>query len=67
MVSAEVVSSLLERGTQYVADCEGDVPLHTRLPYISGATLEEQILAPAGLEDDDSGLAVGVRTVEITP
>ena len=41
-----------------MADCEGDVPLHAHLPYISGATLEEGILAHACLKDGDSGLVV---------
>ena len=37
--SAEGISSFLEVGTRYVADCEGDVPLRARLPYLSGASL----------------------------
>ena len=41
-----------------MANCEGDVPLHARLPYISSAGLEEGILAPAGLKDGDGGLVV---------
>ena len=62
--SAEDVSSFLEVGTWYVADCEGDVPLHAHLPYISGASLEEGILAPAGLKDGDNGLVVAEQVDE---
>ena len=41
-----------------MANCEGDVPLHTCLPYLPGASLEEGILALASLKDGDSGLVV---------
>ena len=40
-VLAEGASSLLEVSTRYVADCEGEVPLCTHLPYMSSASLEE--------------------------
>ena len=58
MKSAEDIGSFLEVGTRNVADCEGDVPLRARLPYLPGKSLEEGILAPAGLKDGDSGLVV---------
>ena len=41
-----------------MADCEGDVSLCTHLPYISGTSLEEWVLPPTGLIDDDSSLVV---------
>ena len=63
VVSAEGLSSLLEGGTQYVADSEDDVLLYTR--YISGSSLEEQILAPASLEDFDSGLVVAEQVEQL--
>ena len=56
--TAEAVGSVLEVGTRYVADCEGDVPLRAHLPYLSGAGLEEGILAPANLKDGDGSLVV---------
>ena len=65
MASAEGIGSLLEVGTGYVADCEDDVPLHTHLPYISGTSLEEGILALAGLKDDDSRLVVAEQVEEL--
>ena len=65
VVSTEDVGSLLEMGTWYVADCEGDVPLCAFLPYIPGASLEERILAPAGLEDGDSGLVVAEQVEKL--
>ena len=65
MKAAEVVGIFLEVGTQYVADCEGDVPLHVRLPYISGASLKEGILAPDGLKDGDGGLVVAEQGDEL--
>ena len=55
VVSAEGIGSHLHGGTLYVADCEGDVPLHTHLPYISGTSLEEHMLVLASLEDGDRG------------
>ena len=58
MKSAEGVGSFLEVGTWYVADCEGDVTLHVCLPYISAASLEEGIIAPADCKDGDSSLFV---------
>ena len=65
VVSAEGVGGLLEVGNRYVADCKGDVPLHARLPYISGASLEEGILALAGLKDGDRGLVVTEQVEEL--
>ena len=65
VVSAEGVGSLLEVGTRYVADCEGDVPLREHLPYISGASLEEGVLAPASLKDGDSGLVVAEQVEKL--
>ena len=65
MVSAEGVSSLLEVCTLYVANCEGDVPLCAHLPYISGAGLEEGILAVARLKDGDNGLVVAEQVKEL--
>ena len=41
-----------------MADCKGDVPLCAHLPYLSGAGLEEGIIAPAGLKDGDGNLVV---------
>ena len=64
MVSAEGIGSLLEGGTQYVADCKGDVPLCARLPYISGTSLQERVLVPSGLKDDDSSLVVTEQVKE---
>ena len=65
MKSAEGIGSFLEKGTRYVADCKGDVTLHTRLSYISGASLEEGILAPASLKDGDRGLVVAEQVDEL--
>ena len=65
MISAEGVGSLLEVGTQYVADCEDDVPLCAHLPYMSGTSLEEGILAPASLKYGDSGLVVAEQVEEL--
>ena len=65
MISAEGVSNLLEVGIRYVADCDGDEPLHAHLPYISGAGLEEGILALAGLKDGDSGLVVAEQVEQL--
>ena len=65
MNAAEGVGSFLEVGTRYVADCEGDVPLHARPPYISGASLEERILALAGLKDGDGGLVFTEQVDEL--
>ena len=48
-----------------MADCKGDVPLCTHLPYISGTSLEEWVLAPAGLEDDDTSLDVAEQGEEL--
>ena len=58
VIAAESVGCFLETGTQYVTDCEGDVPLDACQPNLSGASLEEGIIAPAGLKDVDSGLVV---------
>ena len=64
MILAEGIGRLLKMGTQYVADCEGDVPLRACLPYISGsATLEEGVLAPVGLKD--SGMVVTDQVEEL--
>ena len=65
MESAEGVGSLLEVGTWYVADYEGDVSLRARLPCISGTSLEEGILAPADLKDGDSCLVVTEQVEEL--
>ena len=66
VASAEGISGLMEVGTRYVAHCEGDVvPLHAHLPYISGASLEEGILALASLKDGDSGLVVAEQVEEL--
>ena len=65
VVSAEGVGSLLEVGTRYVADCEGDVPLYAHLPYISGASLEEGILAPSSMKDGESSLVVAEQVEEL--
>ena len=48
-----------------MADCEGDVALRARLPYISGTSLEEGILAPTSLKDGDSGLVVTEQVEEL--
>ena len=65
VVSAEGIGGLLEVCTWYVADCESDVPLCVCLPYVSGASLEEGILTPAGLKDCDSGLVVTEQVEEL--
>ena len=65
MVSADGVDSLLEVGTRYVADCEGDVLLRAHLPYISCSSLVEGILAPTGMKDGDSGLVVTEQVEEL--
>ena len=54
VIAVEGIGSFLEVGTRYVADCEGDVPLCTRLSYLSGASLEEGIPPLASLKDGDS-------------
>ena len=48
-----------------MADCESDVPLCTCLPYIAGASLQEWVLVPAGLKDDDSSLHITERVEEL--
>ena len=65
VVSAEGIGSLLEISAWYVADCEGDIPLYTHLPYISGASLEERIFVLAGLEDGDSAMVVAKQVEEL--
>ena len=65
MIAAEGIGCFLEMGTWYVTDCEGDVPLRARLPYLSGTSLEEGILAPAGLKDSDSSLVVTEQVDEL--
>ena len=62
---AEGVGSFLELGTRYVANCVGDVKLHARLPYVSGISLEDGILAPAGLKDADRSLVVAEQVDEL--
>ena len=61
----EGVGGLLEVGTRYVAYCEGDVPLHARLPYISGTSLEVRNPCPAGLIDGDNGLVLAEQVEEL--
>ena len=41
-----------------MADYEGDVPLFACLPYISGASLQEWVLAMASLKNDDCSLVI---------
>ena len=65
MIATEGVGRFLEVGTRYVADGKGDVPLCVRLPDVSGAGLEEVILAPPRLKDVDSGLVVTVQVDEL--
>ena len=65
VVLAEGIGSLLEVSTRYVADCEGDVPLCTHLPYISGASLEERILPLSSLKYGNSGLVVADQVEEL--
>ena len=65
MIAAEGIGCFLEMGTQYVTDCECDVLLHARMPYLSGASLEEGIPAPASLKDGESGLVVGEQVDEL--
>ena len=48
-----------------MANCEGDVPLCTYLPYISGTSLQEWVPAPASLKDDDSGLVIAEQVEEL--
>ena len=48
-----------------MANCEGDVPLCTCLPYISGTSLDELFLAPAGLGDDDKILVVAEQVEDL--
>ena len=62
---AKGMSNFLEVGTRYVADCEGDIPLCARLPYISGTNLEEDILAPASVKNGDVGLVVAEQVDEL--
>ena len=47
VIAAEGVGGFLEVVNRYVANCEGDVPLRARLPYISCLSLEEGVLTPA--------------------
>ena len=65
VIAAEGIGSFLEVGTRYAANWESDVPLHARLPYISGASLEEGVLTPAGLKDGDCGLVVAEQVDEL--
>ena len=65
MKLAEGVGSLLEVCTRYEVDCKGDVSLSACLPYISGTSLEEGILALAGLKDGDSGLVVAEQVEQL--
>ena len=65
VVLAEGIGSLMEIGTRYVADCEGDVPLRAHLPYISDASLKEGILAPASLKDCESSLVIAKQVEEL--
>ena len=65
MIAAESVGCFLETGTRYVTDCEGDIPLGAHLPNLSGASLEEGILALTGLKDGDSGLVVTEEVNEL--
>ena len=65
VVSAAGVGSPLEVGTWYVADCEGHVPLRAHLPYISGASMETGILAPASLKDGDNSLVVAEQVEDL--
>ena len=48
-----------------MADCGGDVPLCSCLPYISNTSLQERVLALAGLKDDDSGLVIAEQVDEL--
>ena len=64
-MAAEGVGCFLEMGTRYVADGEGDVPLGTLLPYLSGAGLEEGILASTSLKDGDSSLVIAEEMDEL--
>ena len=41
-----------------MADYEHGVPLCTCLPYIPGTSLQERVLAPASLKDDDCSLII---------
>ena len=48
-----------------MADCKGDVPLCTWLPYISSTSLEEWVLAPASLEDYESSLVIAEQVEKL--
>ena len=65
LIAAEGIGCFLEMGTRYVTICECDIPLRAHLPYLSGASLKEGILAPAGLKDGDSGLGVTEQVDEL--
>ena len=45
--------------------CEGDVPLGASQPNLSSASLEEGILASAGLKDGDCSLVVAEEVNEL--
>ena len=48
-----------------MANCERDVPLCTCLPYISSISLQEWVLSPTGLKDDDSSLVIAEQVDEL--
>ena len=48
-----------------MADCEGDVPLSACLPYISGTSMQERVLAQASMKDDDSRLVIAEQVDEL--
>ena len=45
--------------------CKGDVPLGASQPNLSSASLEEGILAPAGLKDSDCSLVIAEEVNEL--
>ena len=48
-----------------MTDCEGDVPLGAHLPNLSGASLEEGVLALTSLKDSDGSLIVAEEVNEL--
>ena len=64
MVSAEVIGSLLEGGTQYVPTARV-MSLYAYIYHIFGTSLEERGLAPAGLEVDGNSLVVAEQVEEL--
>ena len=65
VIAAESIGCFLKTSTRYVTYCEGDVPAGASQANLSSASLEEGILAPAGLKDGDSSLVVAEEVNEL--